>query len=274
MKRGKLHMKNKKKQILFICLLLLAGCFVVVNLIKNYSPIDVLEIQERTLRLTTGEKIQLTVKGYKYIDDKGNKKEVDISKLPISWNTSSRQNAFKVHEDGTLDALTTGIGNAQAVYKNKIYSRPITVWVFEENEDADNDLATYVTDTKEILEILKYEEITSIRILRSSSSSSSIMNEDDYILTNDEMIEFFECFKETSLKEVKESYPASKEPEICYDIYMYDKDGDYICLMMLENNDFLAFMEISNAVEDSERIAGWYEIVNTRIDKFIEGLDV
>ena len=59
-------------------------------------------------------------------------------------------------------------------------------------------------ENSQVLLTKREHQITSIRILRSSSSSSSIMNEDDYILTNDEMIEFFDCFKETSLKEVED----------------------------------------------------------------------
>ena len=107
--------------------------YVGLCLMKNYSPIDVLEIQETNLDLYVGKEVQLTVKGYKYQNGGDTLKEVDISDFPISWSTRSADNAFSVDENGLLEVFDEGVGTVQASYMDKVYSEPLTIII-------DNDM--------------------------------------------------------------------------------------------------------------------------------------
>lgn len=104
---------------------------IIICFITEYTPVDILEIQASTLELNVGETVQLTVKGYKYQNNKDEIKEIDMSKIKIDWYAEgeNRKEIVKVEATGELIALKEGNANVQVRYKNKVYSRPITVLV-------------------------------------------------------------------------------------------------------------------------------------------------
>ena len=104
---------------------------ILICFIAEYTPVDILEIQESNLELNVGETMQLTVKGYKYQNNKDEIKEIDMSKIKIEWYAEGEngKEVVKVDTTGELIALKEGIANVQVRYKNKVYSRPITVFV-------------------------------------------------------------------------------------------------------------------------------------------------
>ena len=113
-----------------ILIVFLLSICISVYFSKEYSPFDILEIQETAIELRPGEILQLNVKGYKVSDGKRTK-EVDLSKIKLEWYSQGEasEEIVRVTEYGRLIALKEGNANVQVKFKNKVESRPITVFV-------------------------------------------------------------------------------------------------------------------------------------------------
>lgn len=129
-------MKGKRKihlTLTAICLL----CAVVIafftwqQVMYRYPPIAHIEIEQHSIHLLVGERMQLTVTGYTADGESVPQERID--KLDLVWEGSNPQ-SFEVSGDGLLLGLSNahGSGNVQVKTKNgKLYSFPVTVTVYD-----------------------------------------------------------------------------------------------------------------------------------------------
>ena len=230
-----------KKWITIITLMFVS--YISIYLLQNYSPIDVLEIQESSLEMQVGETTQLNVKGYKYQNDGEIKKEIDISNSKITWNVRSFDDAIRISEEGMLEAVKEGNGTVQAIYNDNIGSRPITVSV-DNNED-DEAFDDYMNEGISFLNELDDTDI----VLWINENFNSTYND------------LFSKYNGSIIQRIASEKQLNYSPAVCPDIVYYktsEKDLNAIVSKMIDE------MMLPLTKKDTEQS---YQILSYTVEK-------
>ena len=230
-----------KKWITIITLMFVR--YISIYLLQNYSPIDVLEIQESSLEMQVGETTQLNVKGYKYQNDGEIKKEIDISNSKITWNVRSFDDAIRISEEGMLEAVKEGDGTVQAIYNDNIGSRPITVSV-DNNED-DEAFDDYMNEGISFLNELDDTDI----VLWINENFNSTYND------------LFSKYNGSIIQRIASETQLNYSPAVCPDIVYYktsEKDLNAIVSKMIDE------MMLPLTKKDTEQS---YQILSYTVEK-------
>ena len=94
-------------------------------------PIDHLEIDQRSVHLLVGERLQLTVTGYAVGGAPVSQERLE--KLDIKW-IGTRPEAFSVSEDGLLTGLSNAYGSGYVFVtteNEELSTLPVTVTIYK-----------------------------------------------------------------------------------------------------------------------------------------------